>query len=222
MITKEALVKNYGYDRKSYKYIPAGAEILKYIGQIVVLVNYKKENGIWSSTFEKAAIESIDNFDNITMTYSCKYKVEGSDELKEIRIIPEGFSFGNPEETGEMKRFIPYSLHCQMVEDEVFYSRVASLYEDRKTLPIEALQMISDSKKQDEILKYSRNIGAAIKTDSGVVWVRLHKLSLHHKSGSKYYLNIGDPKNDWNIVISKEDDEYILHDLGTMKILELS
>ena len=100
----KALKKRYGFNKGDYKYIPAGGEILKYIGQPMIFVDFKKdENGDWQSNFETAFIDSISDFDPMTMTYNCKYKLVDGVQ-KEIRIIPEGFSWGNPEETGEMKR----------------------------------------------------------------------------------------------------------------------
>ena len=44
MKTREQILKEkYGFDKGSYKYVPRGSEILKYQGQVVLHVWYKKK-----------------------------------------------------------------------------------------------------------------------------------------------------------------------------------
>ena len=218
----DALKKRYGFHKGSYKYIPAGGEIMKYINQPVVFVDFKKnEDGEWTSSFESAFIESIGDFDPMTMTYLCTYKL--SDGVgKSLRIIPEGFSWGDPEESGVMQRFIPLSLHYTMQEDELFYNRLKEIWDKRLTMPIEGLKSISDSKEQEKTLKYTHNIGALIKTSDGsLLWVRLYKLGLSHKNGENYNLSFGDERNRWSVTIKKSDTEYELKDVGKFKIIDL-
>ena len=91
------LKRDYSYNKGNYKYIPAASEILKYIGQAVVLVTFEKiwktstnEEGqeiktySWQDHMDRAEIISINNYDPMTMTYLCKYKVEGKDEEIEV------------------------------------------------------------------------------------------------------------------------------------------
>lgn len=218
----EALTKRYGFNKGSYKYIPAGGEILMYINQPMVYVDFKKnEDGEWNSTFEMAYIESIEDFDPLTMTYLCKYELK--DKVKrEIRIIPEGFSWGDPEETGEMKRFVPRHLHLLLEEDELFFDRLKDLYESRPTMPLESIKTLSESKEQEKTLKYTHNIGAAIKTIEGkYLWVRLYKIGLNHKNGDNYNISFGDERNRWSLVIKKSDTEYTIDKVGTVKIIDL-
>lgn len=219
---KNKLKKVYGFDKGDYKYIAPGAEILRYIGQIVILVNFKKdEEGKWTNTMEKVLIDSIREFDAVTMTYNCVYKTEDK-KRHEVRIIPEGFSFGDPEKTGEMKRFMPYSLHCQLVEDEAFFDRLKRLYKSKENMSVELLKYVSEDKNQAEVLKYSHNVGAAIMTEDGdLLWIRIHKLKISHKSGKKYYLSFGDDKNNWNILIDSEQKEYDFPEVGKFKIIDL-
>lgn len=219
----EALKKRYGFNKGSYKYIPAGGEILKYIGQPVVFVDFKKdENGDWQSSFESSMIISIDDFDPMTMTYNCKYKLADNVE-REIRIIPEGFSWGDPEETGEMKRFVPMSVHYNLQEDELFFNRLHELWDSRETMSLDSLKTLSDSQEQEQTLKYTHNIGALIKTsdDSSLLWVRLYKVGLFHRNGEYYNLSFGDERNRWTIVVKKSDTEYEMKDVGTFKIIDL-
>ena len=219
----EALKRRYGFSKGSYKYIPAGGELLKCINQPVIFVDFKRnEEDEWNSTFETAIILEINDFDPMTMTYNCKYKLSDG-ESRELRIIPEGFSWGDPEETGEMKRFVPMSLHYTLQEDELFYNRLKDLWDSRETLPLESIKTISDSKEQENTLKYTHNIGALIKTsdDSTLLWVRLYKIGLTHRNGEYYNLSFGDERNRWTVVIKKSEKEYEIKDLGKFKIIDL-
>ena len=229
METREELLrKKYGYNKASYKYIPAGSVILKYMGLIVVYIDFKKDDDDWKmETVEKAQINSISDYDPMTMTYLCKYKLSSDkpeDSDREIRIVPEGFSWGNPEETGEMKRFMPYSLHCQLVEDEAFWIRLSELWDSRDTMALEGLTTISQSKEKDAVLKYSHNIGALIKLESGeLLWTRLHGLTLTHKAGNKYKLKFENEKESWTMMISSDEKVYDFENgIGQVKIIDLA
>lgn len=233
------LKRDYSYNKGNYKYIPAASEILKYIGQAVVLVTFEKiwktstnEEGqeiktySWQDHMDRAEIISINNYDPMTMTYLCKYKVEGKDEEIEVRIQPEAFEFCDTEDenTTQFVRFVPYSYHCKMVEDEFTFARISELYEKRDTLDIEALRTISESKNQGQILRYSNNIGAAIKLEDGtLLWIRLYTLRLKHRQGNKFGLFFSsEGKKEWSTMITSEDKSYKIGDWGTMKILDLS
>ena len=219
----EALKKRYGFNKGSYKYIPAGGEILKYIQQPMIFVDFKRnDEGEWNSTFESAFIESISDFDPMTMTYNLKYKLADG-VLKEIRVIPEGFSWGDPEETGIMQRFVPTSLHYLLQEDELFYKRLQEIWDSRETMPIESLKTLGESKEQEKTLKYTHNLGALIKTldDSRLLWIRIYKLGVSHRNGEYYNLSFGDERNRWTVTIKKGDTEYELKDIGTFKLIDL-
>ena len=231
MKTREQLLKEkYGYNKASYKYIPAGCEILKYIGQIVVFIDFKKnEKDAWEiSSTEKAQINSISSFDPMTMTYLCKYRLASDkkeDPDRELRIVPEGFSWGNPEETGEMKRFIPYSMHCTLVEDEAFWIRLSELWKTRDTLSIESLINLSNSKEREVQLKYTHNIGALIKLDSSgdLLWTRITGLTITHKAGTKYKLRFENDRETWTVMISSEDKDYDFESgIGRVKLIDLA
>ena len=226
---EELLKKKYGYNKASYKYIPAGSVILKYIGQIVILIDFKKESEEWKiESVKHAQIVSISDFDPMTMTYLCKYKLnedEKDSNPREIRIVPEGFSWGNPEETGEMKRFMPYSLHCELVEDEAFWSRLSDLWEKRSTLKVEELTTISQSKERETLLKYSHNIGALIKLNKSgdYLWTRITGLSISHKVGTKYKLKFENDKETWTMLIDSGDTVYDFENgIGQVKIIDLA
>jgi hypothetical protein len=158
----------------------------------------------------------------------CDYQVGNVDgeydpEIKSIRIQPEGASYENPEETGEAKRFLPISKRFEVIEDGMFYSRVAELWDTRKTLPIDSLKEISASKDQGIQLRYSRNVGAAVvlDEDNTVLYIRIHKLRLNHKAGNKYSLRIENDDRSWTCMISADDETYDFEGLGKMKIIDL-
>lgn len=234
----EKLQETYSYSKGNYKYIPMASEILKYIGQAVVLVTFKKiwkteknEEGeeiksyTWQDSMDRAMIISISDYDPLTMTYLCKYKIEGSDNEIEVRIQPEGFEFCDTESesTEQFVRFVPYSYHCKMVEDEFTAARISELFEKRNTLEFEALQVISESKNQGQVLRYSNNIGLAVKMDSGVIfWVRIYKLKLKHRQGKKFGLFFsGEDNKEYSLVILSDETSYKVPG-GEVKIIDLS
>ena len=225
----EILKERYSFHPDNLKYLLPGAEILKYIGQDVALLEFKKnEEGKWESEQKKAKINRIYDFEPMTMTYMCEYQegdIDGNydPELKEVRIQPEGASFENPEETGEAKRFLPISKRFETIEDGMFYSRVAEIWEKRDTLPVESLMELSKSKEQDVQLRYSRNIGAAVVLDEDgtILYIRIHRLKLQHRAGTKYALKIENDDRSWSTVIDSSDKTYDFEGLGKMKILDL-
>ncbi len=220
------LKNEYGFAPGSYKYILPGSEIMRYIDQIMILIEYRKKEGeedAWTNEMKKVKIISISDHNPENMTYLCKYQIEGEEEVKEERIIPEGYSWGIPEESGYMLRFMPYSTHCQAVEDEFLLQRVKDLYDKRETLDFEILKALSKDPGQAQVLKYSHNIGMAVKlADGDFLWIRIHSLKLKHRQGKVYGLFLADAKNTWPFVISPDDKEYNFMDSGTFKILDLA
>ena len=229
----EIFKKKYKYKKNDLKWIPEGASILEYIGIEVVFVKFIKDsdaNKKWSTNIKKSYIISISDYDPMTSTYLCKYRIVGEDKetsWREMRIIPEGFSFENPEETGTMYRFIPYSLHCKLAETEAFYARVDEIEKKKDTLPVESLKQISESKEQDKVLTYSCNIGAAIRTiDDDILWFRISKLSLRHTYKNNYNLTITDAEGKAiTLQINSDLKNYNLKfggdGIGTLKIIDL-
>ena len=227
----EILKERYGFNKASYDYIPKGAEIMKNIGQTVIFVDHKKnQNGEWDANFKTVILTSLSDYDPVTMTYLAKYKEKIEDtEEKEFRMIPEGYSFGNPEETGFMYRFLPYSLHCKLVEDELFYTRLSQLYKERDTLEVDQLYGLATSKDKEATLKYSRHLAAVIKLDDerepnpdNILYFRLHGFGLKHRNGNKYAMMVEDSEgNKHRLLVDSDQKEYEFEDIGTMKIIDL-
>lgn len=221
---EQILIDRYGFNRASYKWVLPGAEILKYIGQPVMHLEFTKDDeGKWNVETKKAVIKDISNFNPLLMTYQCFYFLGDDDTERQLDIVPEGFSFGNPDETGKMIRFIPYSSHCEMTERELFLNRVSELFDTRDTMSIDSLKMLQDSKEQDKTLKYCCNFGLAIKLEDGnVLWARIHKISINHKFGTKYSIRLTNDDDTWSYLVDRDDKEYDFENgLGKFKIIDL-
>ena len=91
----DVLRNKYGLNLAGYNYILPGSEILRYIGLNVVYVHYAKKEGTedWQTEIKSAKILSASGFDPMTMTYTVKYKLEGEENEREMKMIPEGYSW---------------------------------------------------------------------------------------------------------------------------------
>ena len=233
------LKSEYGYSPMNYKYIPMAFELMKCIGQAVVMITYKKieeekpegeaegekKEAKWGTDMQMVRVVSIYDHDPMTMTNMLKYNtsIDGDGEEVEVRIQPEGYEFVNGEETGTFRRFQPVSLHHQMIEDELFFSRLRNLYDTRDTLEFDNLRTISESKDQGQILCYSHNIGAAIELEDGdLIWIRLHGLKLKHRRGNMYGLFFSESGKEWSTIVYSDEKEYKIGDWGKFKIIDLS
>lgn len=220
----EILKDRYSFHTDNKKYLIPGGEILRYVGMDVALLEFtKQEDGTWKTEQKKANIVSLTDFEPMTMTYMCEYTVEDNPEILSVRIQPEGASFENPEETREAKQFMPLSKRFELIEDGMFLSRVAELYSTRQTLSFEDLQAISSSKDQAVQLRYSRNVGAAVRLDEDgtILYIRIHKLKLTHRNGTSYALRIENEDRSWTCMIDSKDTDYDFEGLGRMKIIDL-
>lgn len=229
----EVLKKKYGFNKADYKYIPAGGEILNYVGIEVVFVEFTKKPGDnnWVNVMKPAIIDEFTDYDPMTLTYNCKYRILGEDkdtETREVRVIPEGFSFNNGDAEGWMCRFIPMSIHHKLMEDEAIHNREVILYAKRDTLPIDALKTLSDNKEQGKVLRYSCNVKAVIKlTDNTIVSFRIMKLSLRHDYKDTYNLKLEDEKGvSYSLKINSDQKEYNFipaskNQAGFLKIIDI-
>lgn len=129
MMTKDEAIKEYGFSTASLKWIPKGGDLMKYVGQDVVFVDFRKlEDGTWTSECKPGHILAIGDFNAISMTYRVKYQVGKDPTVHYETIIPEGFSFdiAGAGIQNKMCRFIPESLHMACIEEEQFYQRLGS------------------------------------------------------------------------------------------------
>lgn len=227
------LKRTYGFNKADFdKWIPKGGDILNYIGLQVIYVDFNRdENGNWTNKTYRAIINNISDFENLSSTYLVNYTLfrdeDKEPEIKEDRIYPVGISFSNPDETGKMFRLVPMSLHCKAVETEELYGRLSILMAKKETLSIKELTTISESKNMDEILDYSHNIVAIMKTiDNEILYFRVNKLDLRHTHKDKYKLTLYDKdKKSINLNISQEDKIYEFiyrkEKLAEVKVIDL-
>ena len=101
----------YGFSSGSLKWIPEGGDILNYIGQEIVYVQYDKPNpseDVWVNSFKNVKVLEIGDFDPLTITYNIKYQFYESGvpvgDVLEERIIPEGFNYDITGQTSESSR----------------------------------------------------------------------------------------------------------------------
>lgn len=202
--------------RKNTKFVPQGGEILKYAGADMFLIKFNKgKNGDWTTENPNPVfISYIGDFDPLTGTYRLVYKEKESGE-KELRITPEGFSWNFPETDGWMIRFVSYSSHFKMMEEEIFYQNLRTLYVSNKNIlgPQELSQFTTGKEKKHRLgcLNY---ISAVIDTDipgglgEGFLAFRISEITRIDKRGKKWELGIRDQEGDY-IGISKfiEDPE---------------
>ena len=237
--------ERYEFNSGSVKWIAEGGDLLKYIGEEVVYVDYKRsDKGEWNSTVERAKIVTIDDFDPVTMTYHIKYQLldrESKDEILEERIIPEGFSFDIMGQgiQNSMNRFTPFSLHTLLVEEGQYYKRVDKLWDERGTLPFGALKALNDNKDLTKTLKYAKNIVVAVKPthevegqedleyDDQLFVFRLSNLKLKHDYKDSWRLFMTDwDGHTYNVLISEDEDDFYEFSIGQevigdLKIIDL-
>lgn len=222
---EDVLKKRYGFNKGSYDYVPAGAEILKYVGQVVVHVVYQKEeSGDWKTEFNPVLLESISEFDPINMTYLAKIKKEKDSESYKFRMIPEGYAWVENEDADFIERILPVSTHRKLVEDEAMYARFSDLYKNRETLPVDSLLGLSTSSDRQTTLRYSRHLAVIGEffSDHSTFYFRIHDLRLRHKKGKTYALSLTDPDgNIHKLLIESDQVTYQLESVGEFKIIDL-
>ena len=222
---EEILRENYGFNKGSYNYVPAGSEILKYIGQTVVYVSYKKKSdGTWDTEYYPVLLESISDFDSLNMSYKVSVKKEKDSPSHEFRMIPEGYNWVESEDADFIERILPVSMHQSLVEDEFMYARFKELYETRDTLPVDSLYGLSTSKEKAQTIRYSRHLAVLIKLNGSddVLYFRIQDLNLKHKSGKVYYLSVSDgDSHTYRVQIDSDQKSYPFETVGEFKIIDL-
>ena len=221
MKTREQILKEkYGFDKGSYKYVPRGSEILKYQGQVVLHVWYKKKE---DSSYETVLLMDITDYDPLNSTYKAKIKKDKDTEPYEFRIIPEGYNWVESDQAEFIERLLPLSMHYQLVEDEAMYTRFAQLYDTAPTTSLESLLGLSMSKEKIQTLRYSRHLACLIRMTTGeTLYFRIHGLSVRHKSGKTYNLSIEDPEGTkYKILANSDQDSYPFENVGDFKIIDL-
>ena len=226
MMTKDEAIKEYGFSTASLKWIPKGGDLMKYVGQDVVFVDFRKlEDGTWTSECKPGHILAIGDFNAISMTYRVKYQVGKDPTIYYETIIPEGFSFdiAGAGIQNKMCRFIPESLHMACIEEEQFYQRLGELWDKKSSIPTLALQSLSSSKEKHKTLNYCKHIAVVGKTDEGqTLYFKLSGFKLKTVKGGLKELTLMDEQKRALIVTGSEDaKEYVWPGVGTLKLIDL-
>lgn len=227
MSNLEKLKKMYALEPGDVKWVPEGGDLLYYIGQKVVYVDYEKVEEEWRSQIKECTIISISDYDSVSMTYLIEYQVTGEEEIRKERIIPEGFCYEFTKESNRryLNRFVPYSTHFRLMESELMYQRVDKLFEERDTLSLDELKGLSGNTKE---LLYCRNIVAAVKCEDGtLLQFRITGLKFYNHLRQESQLIISDDvkKITWSVVVDPNDAGYDLkwkgENIGRLKIIDL-
>ena len=223
---KQVLLEDCSFSRSSLKFVPKGGEMLKYIGSSVFHVKLTRENAEspWSVKQTLVTIEDISDWEPLSGTYKTTY-TDGIDTVS-MRMIPEGFKFENSDETNNVERFVPLSIHYMLQHLEIFYTRLENLFKTKKSLPIEALKKIQES-NQEEQLGYYHNVGFILNhPEKGICYFRIQKMTPIIKMGKEWKFSIQD--EDGNIFPLKikegnEVNQFYLNgeSLGEFKIMDI-
>ena len=221
--------EDYGFFTGSLKWIPQGGDLLRYVGQEVIFVEYKKkEDDSWGSTYNAATIISMDSFDNKTNSYLIKYKIKDEEEERSERIIPEGYRFADGKAIGDdgyTNRFLPKSLHLSCIEESLFYESLSKRWDTTDTTDITNLRKIlkESTAKRGETLKRRYYIAAVVKSidDNTINYFRVEDLKIKDKTGKIVKIDISDGSgNTFTVVGGNSDKSYNLN-IGSEKIGEL-
>lgn len=202
--------------KKNAKFIQRGGEILKMIGGELLRIDFSKEEDKWTASNPIPVIVSeIGDFDPLTGTYKIIYKEKDKDNSEDLRITPEGFSFNVPENDGWMKRFVTYSNHFLMMEEELYYRRLKDLFNSgRGILGPDQLSQFSTGKHKKERLGTFNYISAVIDSDvpggvnEGILAFRISEISKLNKYGKNWDFGIRDDTGDYiSIRKFKEDPD---------------
>lgn len=190
--------------RKNAKFVARGGEILRFIGSELLCVRFTRgDNGEWSTTNPiPVFVVSIGDYEPLTQTYKMVYKEKDSDP-QEIRITPNGFSWNNPEEDGWMTRFISYSQHFMMMEEELYYQRLSELFTSGKGVlePTEIAQFASGKERKARLSEINY-ISVVINTDipggpgEGILAFRVYEVTKVDKRGKKWEIILKDDFGD--------------------------
>jgi hypothetical protein len=205
--------ETYSLSLGSPKWISEGGELLKYIGQNVIMVKFKREseNSPWTNTTQMVNLVGISGFDEMTGTYTVAWKEEGENtELQSERLTPEGFSFNIPEADNWMHRFLPISLHMQITEAQQMYARYRKLWEERESMKIDDIWKYCRSKQRDTV-GYKNYIALLVNTDNGIdvgiTECRIKSFSNPQNIGKFWSIGIRDARDNFYVLRIPKDSE---------------
>ena len=235
--TTNLFKETYALSLGSPKWISKGGELLKYIGQNVIMVKFSRESAEspWTTTTQMVHLAGISGFEEMTGTYTIAWKEEGEDkELQSERLTPEGFSFNIPEADNWMHRFLPLSLHLEITEATQMYQRYRRLWDKRESMSLEEIWKYCRSKQKDTTA-YKNYVALLVNTDQegglgvGMTECRITSFSNPQSSGKFWSVGVRDHLDNFYILRIPKDNpggafkfsingEYI----GEAKIIDLA
>lgn len=192
-------IESWSLGKNNGKLIPRGGEILKSIGSEMLLIKFKRgEDKTWNADDPLPIfVQSIGEYNPLTGTYEIFYTTKDKEVMSE-KITPEGFSFNDPETEGWMHRFITYSLHFKIMEEELFYNRLREKFDrSENVLPIESIVVLQGG-KQKESLGYHNYIAAVIDTNvegglgEGILSFRISEITKINKRSKSWSFGLRD------------------------------
>jgi len=206
--------EDYALSLGSPKWISKGGDILRYIGQSVILVKFRRDSSDlpWTTTTEMVDLVGCSGFEPLTGTYTVAWKEESKEELQSGRLTPEGFSFNVPEVDNWMNRFLPLSLHIQITEAERTYKRFGELWKTRDSMEISEIQKYCLGKQKDTVA-YRNYISLIVNTDVegglgvGTTECRIVNFSNPQSSGKYWSVGVRDLNNNFYILQIPKDSE---------------
>ena len=223
---KSILLEDCSFNRGSMRFVPPGGEMLRYIDCDVFHVRFTREDkdSPWNIKQRMVRIVNISDWEPLSGTYKVTY-TENFSDMETMRMIPEGFRFENTEETNEMERFVPASIHFTLLELDSFYNRLGELFTKTPTLPIDSIKKIQES-NQEEQLGYYHNVGFLLKNpEVGICYFRIKKITVPVKMGKEWKFSVID--SDGNVfpvkMTDKETQTFYLNgeNLGEFKIIDI-
>lgn len=194
-------LEEWSLGKDNYKYIAPGAEILKSVGCEMLFIEFNKEDGEWKAKNPLPVfIQRIGNFNPLTGTYEITYHSKENETPVTETITPEGFSFNDPENEGWMHRFITYSLHFKIMEEELYYQRLRTNFDtSENVLNLDSITVLQGG-KQKESLGYRNYIAAVIDTNVegglgvGILSFRINGITKLIKRNNSWGFGIRDEK----------------------------
>ena len=197
------------------KFVARGGEILRFIGSELLCVKFEKsDEGNWTAGNPiPVFVISIGDYEPLTQTYKMVYKEKESDP-KELRITPNGFSWNNPEEDGWMTRFVSYSQHFMIMEEELYYQRLTDLFNSGKgVLEPSLVAQFASGKERKFRLSELNYISVVINTNIpgglgvGTLAFRVSEVTKVDKRGKKWEIILKDDFGDLFTISKYIQDE---------------
>lgn len=213
----ESIKKNFGYDPTSPKWISRGGELMKHLGTEVMRIEFKKEGEEWKSSAGQALLLQANAYDPETETVVLVWKdvdyskPEEEWEVKETRIFPPGFSFENPEESGCVTRFLPYSLHTEKVETETYFTKLKYLFnvegDESKAMTLGLLKSIASSGGRVNTLCHIHYIAVVVKPvgEDAIYTFRLGDIGIRHQFKSVWKVTAKDDTGKHELTLWIDD-----------------